>query len=298
MKPQQIILMILGTLAAIALGPACIYLSQAHAASMQLVDPTPGMISAVDGGWQLFEQQGPIWGGMALATAFGVAFLKRNESKHWIAQGRTLAIIVAVVGTLASVLSAKFSGTAWSGVLVTAAMAFFKLMQPVANTATTVPIVPTVAPDAQAGGVRVWLLFVLAGPAIGLAVGLGAVACSGSTKYRAAEGVVAFLDCESPHVDAQMLADAKLLAKSAAEKWLSGAGTIDTAGIKADAKPLRSDLLRCAFDAAMAAVAAPPATPAPDAPMARARPVDAAQVRAAWASVRGELGWPAEKASP
>lgn len=123
------------------------------------------------------------------------------------------------------------------------------------------------------------------------------LACSSSSAGpRAAAGVGAFLDCESPHVDAQMLADAKVVAKSAIEKWLSGAGTIDTAGLKADAKPIRSDLLKCAFDAAIAALATPTPSSPPEAPQAAPLVVDAAQVRAAWMQVRGELGWPPARA--
>lgn len=116
-------------------------------------------------------------------------------------------------------------------------------------------------------------------------------ACSGSTERRAAAGVTAFLDCEGSHVDPAMLADAKVLATSAASKWVSGSGKIDAAGLKADAAPLKTDLLRCAFDAAMAALATPvPATPG--APASSAMAVDARQVLATWTQVRGELAWP------
>lgn len=126
-------------------------------------------------------------------------------------------------------------------------------------------------------------------------LGNGAVmltAC-GSAGQRTSAGVKAFLDCESPHVDAAMLADAKVLATSAASKWISGSGTIDAAGLKADAAPLKTDLLRCAFDAAMAALVTPvPATPG--APASSARTADSAQVTAAWGAVRARLGWPAQ----
>lgn len=118
-------------------------------------------------------------------------------------------------------------------------------------------------------------------------------ACSGSAGQRAPAGVKAFLDCETPHVDAAMLADAKALATAAASKWISGSGTIDAAGLRADAAPLKTDLLRCAFDAAMAAlVTAVSATPG--APASSARAVDSVQVTAAWSSARAQLGWPAQ----
>ena len=129
-----------------------------------------------------------------------------------------------------------------------------------------------------------------------LAVGTTQSACSGaSPRERAAAGVGAFLDCESPHVDAQMLEDAKVTAKSAIRKWIRGDGTIDTAGLRADVQPLRSDLLKCAYEGAIAALLAPVA-PQPGAAMAAPMAVDVDQVRAAWAQVRGELGWPAARA--
>lgn len=146
----------------------------------------------------------------------------------------------------------------------------------------------------QSGRVTVALLYglywITVGALVLVAGGMLVTGCG--ARPRIAAGVGAFLDCESPHVDAQMLADAKVVATSAIGKWISGSGTIDTAGLKADAAPLKSDLMRCAMDAAIAVLT----TPVPEqvgAPQSAAMAVDAAQVRAAWSSVRGGLGWPA-----
>lgn len=268
----------------------------AGAASAQTLPPTLPP-ETIDVGWGLLEQYGPVWGGMWLMFQLVSYLLKRNESTHWIAQGRTLAIIVAVLGIATAALTAKFAGTPWPGVLITAVVALFKLIQPTVPPAPLPDPVPAVR-GTEAGFVRLLLLVMTAGIAFGIASQAMWLGGCASTKYRAGEGAVAFLDCESPHVDAQLLADAKLVARAAVEKLLSGEGTIDTSALKADAKPLKTDLMKCAFDAVLAAITAKPEAPAPDAPMARTRAVDPAQISAAWAQVRGELGWPAAKAVP
>jgi hypothetical protein len=149
------------------------------------------------------------------------------------------------------------------------------------------------ARNPESGHARLSVLLVLfGGLLIGAGVGLTAVSCTGAQR---AAGAGAFLRCEGEHVDAGLLAEAKGVAISVVEKWLSGAGTVDTTGLRAEAKPLKSDLMRCAFDAAIAALTAAPAKPLPGAPLAAERAVDAQQIRSAWAEVRGELGWPAAR---
>lgn len=142
-----------------------------------------------------------------------------------------------------------------------------------------------------------------------LVLGFGAAAatpgCSPAQRQvvrdHTAAGAGAFLGCEAPNVDAVMLEDAKVLAISAVEAAISGDGHADADKLKADARPLRTDLLKCAFEAAIAAIA----TPAPKQPgvaMAAGIEVDSAALRATWAQVRGELGWApvrlAEAAAP
>jgi hypothetical protein len=119
-------------------------------------------------------------------------------------------------------------------------------------------------------------------------------ACSGTTGQRAANGTGAFLDCQSPNIDLGLLTEAKGVTKSALMKWFSGAGHVDTAGLKSEAAPLKSDLMRCAFDAAVAAWMTPAK---PSAIMAAGLEVDADELRAAYAQTRVELGWPVMKAA-
>lgn len=112
-------------------------------------------------------------------------------------------------------------------------------------------------------------------------------------RARAAAGVGAFLQCEAPHVDANLLAEAKRVMIDAVGKWISGDGHTDTAGLKSAAGPLKSDLMRCAFDGAVAALATP-APKNPSAPLAAGLEVDGAELRAKAAVIRAELGWPAQ----
>jgi hypothetical protein len=117
------------------------------------------------------------------------------------------------------------------------------------------------------------------------------IACS-SARQRGSAAAGAFLDCQAPNL-IPLLPDAIAIAKSAVMRWIAGDGHVDLAGIKADAAPLKSDLGRCAFDAAIAALAVP--TPAaPGAPAAAALAIDGAGLRTGWAATRGELGWPPE----
>lgn len=107
-------------------------------------DPTSTAQGATDTGVSLIYQYGPWWGGMALVFGLFSSMLAKNESQHWIAQGRTLAALVAGLGIAGVALQAHFAGTPWAGVAVTAVMALFKLMQPT--------VVTPVAPAKPMGG--------------------------------------------------------------------------------------------------------------------------------------------------
>ncbi len=159
-----------------------------------------------------------------------------------------------------------------------------------------VPVPLPVAPpprDPQSGRVRMALITGLA-----LVCGVAVLVASCATaRQRGAAGVTAFLECQAPNVDAALLEEAKGVAISAIDKWISGDGHVDTAGLRAEARPLKSDLMRCAFEAAIAAIAAP-APKADGATMAAPRAVDAAALRTEWASVRTELGWAPLAATP
>jgi hypothetical protein len=160
------------------------------------------------------------------------------------------------------------------------------------TTTTTTPEVTHTSPTSPGS------LTTIAGVLLLLAmVGVTLAPACDSWRPRTAAGAKAFLDCESPHVDATMLADAKVLAGAAVSKWISGSGTIDATGLKADTQPLKTDLLKCAFDAAMAALLTPAPAVSGPAAMAAGITIDRPQVRTTWADVRRELAWAPSKAA-
>jgi hypothetical protein len=81
--------------------------------------PAITAVTVSDGGWELIEAYGPIWGGMLLGFGLASAFIKRNEKEHWLAEGRRLAIVTGIVGIAGALLQVKFGGGSWPGVLVT-----------------------------------------------------------------------------------------------------------------------------------------------------------------------------------
>ena len=81
--------------------------------------PVAHAVTTAQSGWDVVETYGPIWGAMLLVYGLASAFLAKNESAHWIAQGRMLALVVAGVGLLGAVLEAELGGASWSGVIVT-----------------------------------------------------------------------------------------------------------------------------------------------------------------------------------
>lgn len=115
------------------------------------------------------------------------------------------------------------------------------------------------------------------------------LACA-SARGRGANAAGAFLDCQAPNIVAA-LPDAIALARQAVMRWISGSGKIDTAGLKNAAAPLKGDLGKCAFDAAIAALAVPPQPAATGAPASSGLEIDGAALTAAWSRARAELGW-------
>jgi hypothetical protein len=136
----------------------------------------------------------------------------------------------------------------------------------------------------DSGSVRVTVLLVLAG------IGPVPLLHACSHAQRAANGLAAFLDCESGNIDAALLSEATKLSKSAITKWIAGDGTVDSAGLRSEAAPLKSDLMRCGFAGAIAALAAPQPRQ-PGAPQSAELEVDGPQLRTAFAGARAELGW-------
>lgn len=151
---------------------------------------------------------------------------------------------------------------------------------------------PGVPRGSQTGRSVLVVMLVMVMMSIEAIGGMLAFAACDTGRARTAAGAGAFLRCEAPHVDAALLEEAKSVTIAGIEKWISGDGHVDTAGLKSAAAPLKSDLMRCAFDAAIAALATPPAKN-PNAPMAAGFAADGAELRAKAEMVRAELGWPA-----
>lgn len=125
-------------------------------------------------------------------------------------------------------------------------------------------------------------------------------------RNAAASGVVAALNCEDGHLDAAVLADAKLLAADKLQAIISGVAPGDTAALqaklKAELAPIRSDAGKCAvggaFDAltALAVEVATGSSPGTaiqglSARAAAEPPPDPVLIRAAFSAAARDLGW-------
>lgn len=94
------------------------------------VSPIGQSVTMADDGWEMIEAYGPIWGGMLIGFGLASAFLKRNAKEHWLAEGRKLAIVTALVGVLGSVIEARLGGATWAGVVVTVIGALKLVLSP------------------------------------------------------------------------------------------------------------------------------------------------------------------------
>ena len=160
------------------------------------------------------------------------------------------------------------------------------------NDTTTSPQTPN-AKAAQAGRVGMMLIAALA--ALGLVGATALLTGCATLRSDGAVGAAAFIDCEALDV-AKLLPDLLPLAKAEVAKWIDGAGKVDTTGLKADLAGIKSDAPRCAIASAIDALATqaspPPGSPAPMQPHAVVSTAgNGDQLRATFASVRGDLGW-------
>lgn len=128
--------------------------------------------------------------------------------------------------------------------------------------------------------------------ALSVAAGFGGASCA--ARQHVADGIAAFLECESAGLPADTLGDATALASGALQKWISGSGAIDATGLKGDLVTLKTNLGRCAMAAAVVAWFGT-SKPAAEAPMAAALTVDPDALRRAFVQARTEAGWPAVK---
>lgn len=138
------------------------------------------------------------------------------------------------------------------------------------------------ASSAPAGLVGALVVLVV----LGLA-GASQLGCA-AARPVVATGVVATLDCELAHIDAQALADARAFASAEVQRWIAGGTAPSADAIEADLAPIRSDLGRCAIAGALAAATA--AVTSSTAPRV-AGPPDGLGLRVAFAAARQRLGW-------
>lgn len=148
-----------------ALGISLLVLGRiAHAQAV--ADPVATAATATDALWSVLATFGPLWGGMYVGFGAVSTALERNKSTHWIAQGRTLAVITAAVGLGIAALQAHFGGAPWSGVVMTLVLGAFKLIDPTTVTAVTPAAAPASSPapakSPQAGFVAPRLLLLIA----------------------------------------------------------------------------------------------------------------------------------------
>ena len=100
-------------------------------AAVVVGDPVVAAQGITDSGWSLIQQYGLWWGGLLAVYGAWSTYLKKTQSSHPIAQGKTLAAILAATALVGTALQAHFAGTPWSGVLLTLVLGIFKLVQPV-----------------------------------------------------------------------------------------------------------------------------------------------------------------------
>lgn len=258
----------------------CHYLGVAHA-STSAPDPVATATTATDATWDVVAHQGPLLGGLLLAYAALSTFLRANESKHWIAQGRTLSVITAGFMVAGAVIDWQFRGASVSGIVT----ALFAAIPLVMHSTTVKPA--TSASSTSSSAAAIVMLAILFGGATALAP-----ACAATTKQRIANGFTAALDCEAPGL-AGTFASMIPLAGAAVASWITADGKhIDKAQLRAAAAPLtdKDTQLRCALATALA-IATTPVKAGPNAPAAAGLEVDTAIVRGEARSVLGELGW-------
>jgi len=153
----------------------------------------------------------------------------------------------------------------------------------------TITGVPARNPQAGNAFLGVLIALTLAGVVV-------AIACTATqARQTTAVGVVAALDCEAAHLDAQALADARLFASAKVQGWISGVAPGDTAALQAriaaDLAPINSDLGRCAITGAWAAATAAVTSSMPGVAVSALSAGDPVQLRAAFSVAARLAGW-------
>lgn len=195
--------------------------SVAHAAA----DPVPTAQAATDASWALVQQYGPLWGGFLLLFGLVSSLLRANESTHWIAQGRRLALLSGLAMTAGAVADWHFHGAPFAGVIVTAVMAIKLVWSPTVAPAPLVSAAVTAGPPPPSPPSLMSTAAMLAV----LVLGAGALQACGP-KSVAVEHAV--WDCTTPE-RAALVDAAKPLAVSAVEKVRNPDGSLDAEAFKA-----------------------------------------------------------------
>ena len=249
-------------------------------AAVAFADPIAQATAAAGAGGDLLVQFGPIWGGMLLIYGAAAKFLAENNREHWIAQGRTLAAIVAALGIFAAVLDAHFGSGQWAGVVVTAGMAIFKLIKPTVSTPTPVP-----SSNKQGGFASSSLVVMIAAVAIGLVAIAGLASCAW-LKSEGATVKSAAVDCTKGE-----LPKAVEMFTPTVEKLLElatgGDGKVDWSQVEDGTKKLAGDVGGCVLSTAVAH-ALQPVPEGSGAPKSSPLEIDAADLRAHFEVTRRE----------
>lgn len=240
--------------------------------------PTPDAIIAY------VQAYGWIIGALTVVYVGGKWLLEKNQSTHWIAQGRALAMLTTVVGVGGTALQAWTSGTPWSGVLATAVLGLLHLADAQG---------PARNPQAGMVGGNMMAGLGILGAIVMVVGGLFGWACTAAQRTQVEH---ALWDCTAP-----ARADAVAAVTPAVISVIKAAGSADGKAIdlstvksaitKANLMSEAGVLLSCAMASAVAILMAPAPPPVAGAAAAEPFVLDPAAVRATWDAVkRDQLG--------
>lgn len=260
------------TLTTLIMIAACVLtlpLALAHAGA----DPSIPVTTGVDFTWDFALKYGVPWTVLLVFKGGLTSFLSKNESKHWIAQGKTLSILTGLGMVVTSLLSWRFLD-APSGGILTALVAAYTLV-----THSTVPNKSTPSSIPAGTGTLVTLAL--------LTLAFGHLACSSSMKQRGVATAGAALDCEVEDLR-PLIQELVPLATNYVKSLLSPDGrSIDTTSLRKAWQTIKTDQGRCALAAAMEAMATPGAPGTASAALV----ADSAELHRAFAVVRQDHGW-------
>lgn len=248
------------------------YLIGCHLARAAVAaNPGPAMETGGDAALDMLAKDGPWW---AAVGALNVGLRLFLHHQHWLKQGRLLTALTSLSAVLVAVAAWHWDGGPAAGILTALIAGGTLLLHPAPP-----------APPSKSGPALVTSIL----------VATALVACSAAqARQTAAVGVVAALDCEAAHLDAQVFADAKAFAEAKVMQWIGGVAAPDSARIRADLAPIKSDLGRCAIAAALAAatVLLKPADPGAAISALSSSTVAPAAVRVQFEIGARLAGWP------